>query len=81
MDYRLKGVTHACTYPLEALNKPKIINSSIDINILNSIEIDKKIKELILNNKQIFVLDSEKIKEIEPDLIISQNICEVCAPI
>ena len=71
---------HTCTYPYEALTKPRIINSSFDVNSLDSIEIDNKIKELSLNNKQIFVLDSEKIKEIQPDLIISQNICEVCAP-
>jgi iron complex transport system substrate-binding protein len=80
LDDRLKGVTHACTYPIEALNKPKIINSSIDVNVLDSIEIDKKIKELALKNKPIFILNKEKIKEIEPDLIIYQNICEVCAP-
>ncbi len=80
LDDRLKGVTHACTYPIEALNKPKIINSSIDVNKLDSIEIDKKIKELALKNKPIFILNNEKIKEIEPDLIIYQNMCEVCAP-
>jgi iron complex transport system substrate-binding protein len=80
LDDRLKGVTHACTYPIEALNKPKIINSSIDVNMLDSIEIDKKIKELALKNKPIFILNNEKIREIEPDLIIYQNMCEVCAP-
>jgi iron complex transport system substrate-binding protein len=80
LDDRLKGVTHACTYPIEALNKPKIINSSVDVNMLDSTEIDKKIKELALKNEPIFILDNEKIKEIEPDLIIYQNMCEVCAP-
>jgi iron complex transport system substrate-binding protein len=80
LDDRLKGVTHACTYPIEALNKPKIINSSVDVNMLDSTEIDKKIKELALKNEPIFILNNEKIKEIEPDLIIYQNMCEVCAP-
>jgi len=76
----VKGVTHACTYPTEAMSKPKIVKCSIDIDELNSIEIDEKIKELYSNNKKLFVLDTIRIKEIEPDLIISQNICEVCAP-
>jgi iron complex transport system substrate-binding protein len=80
LNDRLKGVTHACTYPIEALNKPKIINSSVDVNMLDSTEIDKKIKELALKNEPIFILNNEKIKEIEPDLIIYQNMCEVCAP-
>jgi iron complex transport system substrate-binding protein len=77
---RLKGVTHTCTFPHEALTKSRIINPSFNAEILSSKEIDKKIKELSLNNKPIFVLDSQKIKEIQPDLIISQNMCEVCAP-
>jgi iron complex transport system substrate-binding protein len=77
---RLKGVTHTCTFPHEALTKSRIINPSFKAEILSSKEIDKKIKELSLNNKPIFVLDSQKIKEIQPDLIISQNMCEVCAP-
>ncbi len=77
---RLKGVTHTCTFPSDVLSKPKIIKPSFDVHKLDSIEIDKKIKELALNKGQVFILDSEKIKEIQPDLIISQNTCEVCAP-
>ena len=65
---------------LKHMSKPKIFKCSFDIDKLNSIEIDEKIKELYSKNKKLFVLDSVKIKEIEPDLIISQNICEVCAP-
>lgn len=80
LDKFLKGVTHACIYPDAAKDKPKIITCSIDINNLDSFEIDKKIKELYVNNKKLFVLDHEKIKAIQPDLVISQNVCEVCAP-
>jgi iron complex transport system substrate-binding protein len=50
------------------------------VDILESLEIDKKIKELALNNNPVFILNSDKIREIEPDLIINQSICEVCAP-
>jgi iron complex transport system substrate-binding protein len=80
LDRFLKGVTHACIYPDEAKDKPKIITCSIDVNNLDSCEIDKKIKELYVNNKKLFILDPEKIKAIQPDLVISQNVCEVCAP-
>ncbi len=44
---RLKGVTHTCTFPHEALTKPRVINPSFNANILDSQEIDKKIKELL----------------------------------
>src|ERR671920_264683 len=76
----VNGVTHSCTYPIEALSKSKIVKCSVNMDKLNSIEIDEKIRELYSNNKKLFVLDIDKIKQIAPDLIISQNICEVCAP-
>jgi iron complex transport system substrate-binding protein len=80
LEDRLKGVTHECTYPTGALNKPKIIEPSFDVKNLDSTEIDKKIKEMSFNDQPIFTLNPEKIKDIKPDLIISQDICEVCAP-
>ena len=80
LEDRLMGVTHECTYPQEALSKPKIIQPSIDVKNLDSSEIDRKIKEMSSNGQPIFALNSEKIKDINPDLIISQDICEVCAP-
>ena len=80
LDDALKGVTHECTFPIEASSKPQIIYPSFDANSLNSSEIDIIIRNLSGNNKPIFIVDSEKVKEIKPDLIISQNLCEVCAP-
>ena len=80
LDDRLKGVTHECNYPTGALNKPKIIQPSFDVKKLDSTDIDKKIKEMSFFEQPIFILNSEKIKDIKPDLIISQDICEVCAP-
>lgn len=78
-DY-LKGVTHECTYPKQALNKPKIISPSINFNNLDSFEIDEKVKNMTLRNEPMFILNSGKIIEIKPDLIFSQNLCSVCAP-
>jgi iron complex transport system substrate-binding protein len=80
LDDRLKGVTHECNYPMGALNKPKIIQPSFDVKKLDSTDIDKKIKEMSFYEQPIFTLNSEKIIDIKPDLIISQDICEVCAP-
>jgi iron complex transport system substrate-binding protein len=79
LDDELKGVTHECIYPFKALDKPRIISPSFDVNSLNSSEIDKKIRDLSIDRKPIFIINSKKVKEICPDLIISQNLCEVCA--
>ena len=74
------GVTHECNYPVDAKNKPRIINSSFDASTMSSKEIDDKIVELFSNGKDIYVLNDKILKELKPDLIVAQGICEVCSP-
>lgn len=76
---KIFGVTHECKYPVEAKIKPKVINSVIDSDNMKSKEIDEQTCHLLKNGKDIFVLDEENIKKANPDLIISQETCEVCA--
>lgn len=75
----LFGVTHECLYPEDAKSKPRIINTTIDGSTMSSEEIDKKTCELMRDGKDIFILEEENLKKASPDLIISQNTCEVCA--
>ena len=74
------GVTHECNYPKEATLKPKIINSSFDASSMSSKEIDDKIIELFGNGKDIYIVNDNLLKELRPDIIIAQGICEVCSP-
>ena len=76
---QLLGVTHECTYPKEAKNKPKIINTVIDSENLDSKQIDEITCKLMNDGQDIFVVDKENIKNAKPSLIVSQNTCEVCA--
>jgi len=76
----LYGVTHECKYPREAQAKPQIINSVVDSENLSSIEIDNKICQLLNKGEEIFILDEKKLLDANPDLIITQKTCEVCAP-
>ena len=75
----LYGVTHECKYPPEATIKPIIINSVINSDMLTSKEIDEQTCKLLAEGKEIFKLSEEALKEANPDLIISQDTCEVCA--
>jgi iron complex transport system substrate-binding protein len=75
----LYGVTHECKYPKDATLKPIIINSVINSNELSSKEIDTTTCQLLKDGKDIFVLNEENLKNANPDLIISQETCEVCA--
>ncbi len=73
------GVTHECLYPEDAKSKPCIIRSVFDPNSMSSREIDDKIVQLMREGKEIYKLDEEKLKHAKPDLIISQDTCEVCS--
>ena len=74
------GVTHECNYPKEAKSKPKVINASFDASTMSSKEIDDKIVELFGNGKDIYIVNDNILKELRPDIIIAQGICEVCSP-
>ena len=74
----LYGVTHECLYPEDAKSKPRIISSVIDSS-LSSRQIDEKTSQLLRDGKNIFELDEQNLTHANPDLIISQNTCEVCA--
>ncbi len=76
---RIFGVTHECLYPEEAKAKPRVITSVLNPDVLSSKEIDDKIVELMRNGTDIFLLDEKNLIKAEPDLIISQEICEVCS--
>ena len=74
------GVTHECNYPKEAKLKPRIINSAFDASTMSSKEIDDKIVELFSNGKDIYIINDNFLKELRPDIIVAQGICEVCSP-
>jgi len=75
----LYGVTHECRYPPDANSKPQVINSVINSDELTSKEIDTMTCQLLNDGKDIFVLNEKNLIEANPDLIISQDTCEVCA--
>jgi len=75
----LYGVTHECKYPEDATSKPQVINSVINSDELTSKEIDLMTCQLLNDGKDVFVLDEKNLKNANPDLIISQETCEVCA--
>ena len=76
---RLFGVTHECNYPSDAKTKPRVISSVFDPASMSSKQIDDKICQLMSEGKEIYSLNKENLLSAKPDLIISQNICEVCS--
>jgi len=79
VDDKLFGVTHECKYPEGAKLKPQVISSVINSDDLSSNEINTVTCKLLNEGKNIFELNKENLIDANPDLIISQETCEVCA--
>lgn len=78
-EENLVGVTHECLYPEQARTKLRIINSVFDPGEMTSKQIDDKVSELVREEKDIFTVNEENLREANPDLIIAQGTCAVCS--
>ena len=76
---QLVAVTHECDFPAEATRLPKITRSSIDHSGSSSRQIDTHIAQALHRGSSIYELDQELLKELDPDLILTQELCDVCA--
>lgn len=74
----LVGVSHACNYPKEARFLPKITSTSTT-NSLSSKQINDKVLQRKHSGQGVFHLNEKVLKELKPNLILTQEICEVCA--
>ena len=76
---QLVGVSHTCDYPAEARTKPVVSRSVRSVSHLGSQEIDAIIRQARENSNPVHWIDGDLLRELRPDLIITQEICEVCA--
>jgi iron complex transport system substrate-binding protein len=74
----LIAVTHECDYPPAALELPRVTHDVLPAG-LSSREIDAAVKERTLQGQSIYELDTELLRDLRPDLIVTQALCSVCA--
>jgi len=72
------GVTHECDHPTEALSLPHVTADRLPAG-LSAAEIDAAVRERTERGEAIYELDAELLAELEPDLIVTQALCPVCA--
>jgi iron complex transport system substrate-binding protein len=75
---RLVGVTHECDFPDEANTKPHLTASALPFAAKSS-EIDRHVRASLHQGSSLYSLDSELLERLAPDLIITQELCAVCA--
>ena len=72
------GVSHECDYPAEALTKRRVVTSRIPKDI-SPAEIDRIVREHVERGESIYAVDKDLLEELKPDLIVTQDLCHVCA--
>jgi len=72
------AVTHECDWPAEARDLPRITHSEIPEG-LRPAEIDAAVRKLTAKGEAIYGLDSDELERLEPDLVVTQALCAVCA--
>ena len=72
------GVTHECDYPPQTADVPKITRDVLPPG-LSAGEIDAAVRERTEKGEAIYALDEDKLAELEPELIVTQELCPVCA--
>jgi len=72
------GVSHECDYPAEALTKTRVVASRIPKDAAPA-EIDRIVREHVERGKSIYAVDKDLLEELKPDLVVTQDLCHVCA--
>jgi len=74
------GVSHECDYPPEAASRPAVVHCAIPLEGLTPLEIDSAVSTQLRVGGSIYTIDTELLRALAPDLILAQDLCEVCAP-
>jgi len=72
------GVTHECDHPPAVADLPQVTRDVLPPG-LSTAEIDAQVRERTERGEAIYALDEELLAELEPDLIVTQDLCPVCA--
>jgi iron complex transport system substrate-binding protein len=76
---RVVAVTHECDWPQEAASRPTVTASLVQTGDLSSSEVDRVVADLAHDGKPLYAIDDERWREVAADVIVMQELCEVCA--
>ncbi len=76
----LVGVSHECDFPAAARSKPVVVRPALALEKISLREIDRAVSERLRRGKSIYQVDEKLLRELKPDLILTQDLCQVCAP-
>ena len=75
----LVGISHECDYPPSVKNVPIMVEPMIPPHGLASADIDRQVRQLVASGQRLYRLNDHLLRQAQPDLIVSQDLCHVCA--
>ena len=78
LEDAIVAVSHECDIPPAAAGKPRITRSNVD-SLATSLAIDEQVKTLVQSSAALYEIDVDRLAAMQPDLIITQAQCDVCA--
>jgi iron complex transport system substrate-binding protein len=74
------GVSHECDFPPEARDRPAVVHCAISLEAMTPAQIDSAVSTQLHVGGSIYTVDTDLLQVLAPDLILAQDLCEVCAP-
>lgn len=75
---QLAGISHECDYPAAVQGLPRVTATPINPQA-SGLGIDREVRRLREAGRPVIGIDAEQLRRLDPDLIITQTLCEVCA--
>jgi len=79
LEHRLVGISHECDHPERVLDRPRVSAPRFDPEALGSREIDRAVRDALAEHGSVYRIERDRLLELEPDLILTQAVCDVCA--
>jgi iron complex transport system substrate-binding protein len=76
---QIVGRSHECNYPPEVQTVPVVSASRVDTTELSSADIDRAVRDALADGRPLYAVDAALLERLAPDLIVTQDLCEVCA--
>ena len=80
LEDQLVGITHECDYPERVRTKPVVVRNVLPIETMSQSEIDRAVAARMKDGLSLYQIDEKLLHELAPDLILTQDLCQVCAP-
>ena len=80
LEAQLAGVSHECDFPASVRGKPVVVHPALEFASLGPDQIDAAVAARLRSGESLYAVDENVLRSLDADLILTQDLCQVCAP-